>query len=94
MNSLDTLAGISFGGFLLMVAVKGNTPAMFELAKRDKSFLQWAIAVGILMYLYKVPELKGIVSMLILLAFVGLGLIAGDNIIKSGRSFWNSLGSN
>lgn len=94
MNAMDTLAGISFGFYLLMVAVKGNTKAMLELANRDKGFLQWAIALGILWYLYDIPELRGVVSMLILAAFIGLGLIAGDNIIKQGSAFFNSLGGN
>lgn len=94
MNSaLDTLAGVSLGGFLLTVAIKGNTTALIDLAKRDRSFLQWAIAVGVLVYLYKQPALKGVASMLIVLAFVGLGLVSGDNIIKYGKSFWSSLGS-
>ena len=93
MNALDTLAGVSFGSYLLLVVVRGNTKQMIELANRDKSFLQWAIAVGVLMYLYKVPQLKGVVSMLIVLAFLGLGLIAGSNVIESTKDFWSSLRS-
>lgn len=94
MNAMDTLAGVSFGFYLLMVVIKGNSKAMVELAYRDRGFLQWAIALGILWYLYGIPELKGPVSMLILAAFIGLGLIAGDNIIKQGSAFFNSLGGN
>lgn len=93
MKALDTLAGVSFGIYILVIAVRGNTKDAIELAKRDKGFLQWAIALAILMYLYDVPELQGVVSMLILCAFIGLGLIAGDNIIKSTKEFWSQLGA-
>lgn len=93
MNALDTLAGVSLGFYILTVAVRGNVSEAIELANRDKSFLQWAIALAILMYLYDVPQLQGVASMLILCAFIGLGLIAGDNIIKSTKEFWSSLGA-
>lgn len=89
---LDTIAGITLGLFLLSVAVKGNTKKMIDLAKRDKAFMQWAIAVGILAYLHGIPELRSTVRMLIVLAFVGLGLSKQDSIKENGLKFWQSLG--
>lgn len=93
MSALDTLAGVALGGYLLTVAIRGNAKQMIDLAQRDKAFLQWAIALGILVYLYRMPELKGPISLLIAAAFIGLGLMAGDNIVKQGKEFWNSLGA-
>ena len=92
MNGLDSFAGIALGAFLLTVAVNGKTDTMLELAKRDKAFLQWAIALGILFYLYEIPELKGAMSMLILMAFIGLGITAGTQITENAKTFWNSIG--
>lgn len=92
MNAIDTLAGVAVGAFLLAVAVNGNSPELIELAKRDKAFLKWAIALGILMYLYSIPEIKGPVSLLIFAAFIGLGLTAGSNIAEQGKKFWSSFG--
>lgn len=94
MNIMDTLAGVSMGLYLLIVVVKGNTKDMLALASRDRGFLQWAIALGILWYLYSIPELRGPVSMLILAAFIGLGLMAGPNIIEQTKLFWSQLGGN
>lgn len=93
MNSLDTLAGVAIGCFLLAVAVRGNSSALIETAKHDRAFLKWAIAVGILMYLYGIPEIKGPIALLIFAAFLGLGLTAGDKIATNGKKFWQSLGA-
>ena len=92
MTFLDTLSGFLIGTFLLTVAVKGNSAALIEKATRDKAFLQWAIAVAILVYLYSIPELKKSMGMVIAAAFIGLGLVAGDRIISDGAKFWQSLG--
>lgn len=89
---LDTLAGSFFGIFLLSVAVKGNAGDMITLAKRDKAFLQWAVAVGILVYLHGIPELQGAVRWLIVLAFVGLLLTKGDTIKQNVIDFWGQIG--
>lgn len=94
MNSIDTLSGVAFGAFLIAVASQGNASKLIDLAKRDKAFLQWAIALAILMYLYSIPELKGPMSALIATSFFGLALMAGDNIAKQGKIFWDSLGGN
>jgi hypothetical protein len=91
-DSLDVVSGIALGVFLLTVVVKGNSPKLVELALRDKGFLKWAIAVGILFYLKGVKQLDGPVTLLIAAAFIGLFLIAGDNIIPQAKSFWNSIG--
>lgn len=94
MSSLDLIAAVALGFFLVSIATKGNSSQLIELAKRDKGYLQWAIALGILVYLYKQPELSGVMGMLIFAAFIGLGLTAGPNIIQNGKAFWASLGSN
>lgn len=89
---LDTLAGVLFGLFLLSVATKGNTQQMIALAKRDKAFVQWAVAVGILIYLNGIPALSGPVKWLILLAFLGLGLTRGEAIKDNLGAFWAQIG--
>jgi hypothetical protein len=89
---LDTLAGIIIGVFLLTVASKGKTPEMVALAKRDKAFLQWALAVGILVYLRGIPALAEPVKWLIGLSFLGLFLGKYSDIEKNARIFWDSLG--
>jgi hypothetical protein len=89
---LDTLAGIVIGVFLLTVASKGKTSEMVALAKRDKAFLQWALAVGILVYLRGIPALAEPVKWLIGLAFLGLFLAKYPEIEKNARIFWDSLG--
>jgi hypothetical protein len=90
---LDTLAGIVIGVFLLTVASKGKTSEMIALAKRDKAFLQWALAVGILVYLRGFPALAGPVKWLIGMAFLGLFLSKYQDIEKNARTFWDSLGA-
>ena len=89
---LDTLSGVVIGLYLLSVVIKGNTGDMVKLAKRDKAFLQWAVAVGILMYLHGVPELRGPVRTIIVLAFFGLFLSKSEAIKENVGLFWNQLG--
>lgn len=91
MNSIDTLAGIVLGVFFLAVAVQGNSSKMIDLAKRDKSFLQWAIALGVLLYLHSIPELKGVMSMLIFISLVGLAITSLGPISQNAQAFWASL---
>jgi hypothetical protein len=93
MSFLDTIAGIILGAYLLAVAAQGNSGKLIDLAKRDKAFLQWAIAVGILMYLYSIPELKSNVGLIIAGSFIGLGIVKGPVIMDQGSKFWNSLGA-
>jgi hypothetical protein len=90
---LDTLAGIVIGVFLLTVASKGKTSEMVALAKRDKTFLQWALAVGILVYLRGIPALAEPVKWVIAMAFLGLFLNKYPEIVKNARTFWDSLGA-
>lgn len=93
MNSLDLIASLVIGSYLIGAVVRGNTGPLLELAKRDKAFLKWAIAVAALYYLYGIPELQGAASLLIFAAFLGMVLVNFTNI-KSGMStFWNSLGN-
>jgi RsiW-degrading membrane proteinase PrsW (M82 family) len=91
-DSLDVLSGVAIGVFLLAVVVKGNSKKLVALAEEDKSFLPWAIAVGILFYLRGVPELKGPVTELIGAAFIGLFLLGSSTIIPQVKSFWQSIG--
>lgn len=90
---LDTLAGLLIGAFLLTVAVRGNSGKLVDLAKRDHAFLQWAIAVGVLYYLYNVPQLHDVMGWLIVLAFLGLFLTSGPKIAEQATNFWHSLGA-
>lgn len=92
MNSLDLIAALTIGSYLITAVVKGRTSELMRLAARDKAFIKWAIAVAALYYLYGIPELQGAASLLIFAAFLGMLLINFENI-KSGMStFWNTLG--
>jgi hypothetical protein len=92
-DSLDVVSGIALGVFLLTVVVKGNSPKLVELALRDKGFVKWAIAIGILFYLRDIPEMKGPVTLLIAAAFIGLFLLTGSQIAAQASTFWESLGA-
>ena len=70
MNTLDLIASIVIGAYLIGVVVKGNTKNLLTLAKRDRAFLKWAVALAILWYLYGIPELRGPVSLLIFAAIL------------------------
>lgn len=93
MSALDTIAGIALGGFLVSVAINGNSAALIEQAKKDKDFLKWAIAVGVLTYAYKIPSMAEPVTLVIFIAFLALFLRNGEKIAVEMSSFWNSLGS-
>lgn len=91
MSALDTIAGIALGGFLVTVAVKGNTPQFIALAKRDKSFLKWAVSVAFLAYLYNIPGMAEPVTLIIFIAFLALFLENGTKITQAASNFWTSL---
>lgn len=91
MSALDTLAAVAVGGFLIVVAVNGNTEDMIKLAKQDRGFIKWAAAVGIALYAYKIPEARGIVTLIVSAAFLGLFLQNGTKISEQASAFWNSL---
>lgn len=91
---LDTLSGVLIGLYLLSVAVKGNTTDLIAQAKKDKAFLQWGVAVAILVYLHGIPEFKGPVRTIIIIAFFGLFLSQSENIQKNVGLFWKQLGGN
>lgn len=91
-DSLDLIAGGAVGVFLLVVVVRGNSSQLVTLAERDKGFLKWAIALGILFWLRGIKLLSGPLTELIAAALIGLFLIAGDKIIPQVKSFWQSIG--
>lgn len=91
-DSLDVVSGIAVGVFLLAVVVKGNSSQLVELAEQDKSFLPWAIAVGILFYLKGIKVLQGPLTEIIAAAFIGLFLLSGANIATQAKTFWQSIG--
>lgn len=91
MNTLDLIASLVIGAYLIGVVVKGNTQKLLSLAKRDKAFLKWAIALAILWYLYNVPELKGPVGLLIFAALLAF-FMGNLTAIQGGVSvLWNNL---
>lgn len=93
MSALDTIAGIAVGGFLISVAVNGNSAAMIAQAKKDKAFLRWAIAVGVLSYAYKFPGMAEPVTLVIFIAFLALFIKNGDKIATGMSDFWQTLGA-
>lgn len=91
MNGLDTTAGIILGAYLIAVAVNGNSGLLLTYAQRDKAFLAWAVAVGVIYYLHTIPELKGPVSILIAMAFVGFGINAGVKFQDNIKNIWATI---
>lgn len=91
MSALDTIAGIVIGGFLVAVAVNGNSQALIDQAKKDKAFLKWGVAVGIAFYLYKLPGMAEPVTMIIFAAFLALFLQNGTKIAEQANIFWASM---
>lgn len=65
MNALDLLAGLFAGGYMVGVVMRGKTPELMALAKRDSGFLKWAAALAVLFYLRSLPDLTGIADSLI-----------------------------
>lgn len=92
MNALDTLSGIAVGGFLITIAVRGNAPELVEQAKKDRGFIKWAVAVGILSYVYGIPGMSEPVAMIIFIAFLALFLKNGTKIANQASQFWSVLG--
>lgn len=91
MSALDTIAGVAVGGYLISVAINGNSQKLINQAKADKAFLKWAVAVGIALYLYKLPGMSEPVTMIIAAAFIALFLKNGTKIATQASDFWNSL---
>lgn len=91
MSMLDTIAGVTIGGYLIAVSVNGNSEKLIAQAKADKAFLKWALAVGIALYAYKIPGLKGPVTYVIAAAFLALFLKNGTKISAQSSAFWASL---
>lgn len=91
MSALDTIAGVAVGGYLIAVAVNGNSQALISQANKDRGFLKWAIAVGILTYAYKMPGMSEPVTLIIGIAFLALFLQNGNKITTEATRFWNTL---
>lgn len=93
MNALDLLSSLVIGSFLITVVVRGNTKDLIDRAKEDKAFLKWAIAVGILYYMYSIPELKTTVGLIIFAAFIAFFMLNLNNIKSNASSIWTTLGT-
>jgi hypothetical protein len=91
VKAFDFLATILVGLFLIMVVVRGNTQAMFELAKRDREVVKWGIALGALFYIREFPQAKGPVDLLITGTFMALFLLHYEKIESSIKQVWNSF---
>lgn len=91
MASLDTIAGLAVGGFLVSVALHGNSDALIAQAKKDRAFIKWAIAVGIAAYAYKLPGAAAPVTLIITAAFLAMFLKNGTQIAEQADLFWKSL---
>jgi len=92
MSALDTIAAIGVGTYLISVAFQGNGEKLIDTLQEDKAFVKWALAVGIALYAYKIPEARGIVTLIITAAFIGLFLQQGTKISENASAIWNSLG--
>lgn len=94
MSALDTVASLTVGGYLIAVAVNGNSDKLIAQAKANKGFIKWALAVGIALYAYKIPGMSEPVTLIIFMAFLGLFIKNGSKIVNQTESFWNSLNGN
>jgi len=94
MNNLDLLASVGVGTFLIVAVARGreNTEKMISLAKRDASFIKWAIALAVLIYLRQNKTFGELGNMLIFAAFLGIGLNAGSKISAGISQLWKKLG--
>lgn len=92
MSALDTIASIAAGGYVLTVAINGNASNMVDLAKRDKAFLKWLIALAVLWYIYKTKMFGKEMALILMMVFVGLFISAGANITDGFKNFWKYLG--
>jgi len=93
MNNTDAVAGIFFGLFLVATVMHGNSGVLVKYAKRDVAFVKWAIAIALLILIRNNSgNDRSLVNLLIIGAFVALGLNAGPSIAKNASAFWQSLG--
>lgn len=92
MSALDSIAGVAIGGYLVSVAMNGNSQALLAQMKKDKAFLKWAIAVGVLAYAYNMPNMGEPVAIIIFIAFLALFLQNGTKISTQASKFWSLLG--
>jgi hypothetical protein len=91
VSALDTIAGVAVGGYLIAVAVNGNSQLLIDQAIADRGFIKWAVAVGIALYMYKIPGMAEPVTMIIVAAFLALFLKNGTKIAEQATAFWDSL---
>jgi hypothetical protein len=88
MKYLDAIAGVSFGIFVLIIALQGKATDAYILAKRDWDFVLWAGAIALLaasrQYVGKLAD------SLILAAFAGFFLLNMPKISQSFRSLQSS----
>ena len=91
VNQIDAMAGLLVGAFLLAIALKGKSHDMIALAEQDKSFLKFAFAIAILVWLLSVQSLHPMVAMLIFAALVGLMINKGDSIVSNTKALWAKL---
>lgn len=92
MSALDTIATLGAGAYILTVAVNGNAGKMVDLAKRDKAFLKWLIALAILWYMYNTEILGKEMTLILTMVFVGLFITSGAKITEGFAEFWKFLG--
>lgn len=93
MNSVDSLAGILVGAYLIAVVVNGNSKKLIEISRKDAAFWKWAIAFSVLVYLYNIPEISGPMAYIIALAFLGLFLSNIDPLQKGFADLWSQFGA-
>lgn len=91
MNSLDLIAGLIIGGFMVGAVSRGKTADLIELAKRDAGFLKWAIALAALFYIRELPDVSGIANGLIAAALIGFLLANITTIADNASQVWDSL---
>lgn len=92
MSALDSIAGVTIGGYLVAVAINGNSQDLLAQMKKDKAFLKWAIAVGVLGYAYSLPDMAEPIAIIIFMAFLALFLENGTKISAQADKFWSLLG--
>lgn len=85
---LDGLSFLIVGSYLGVVLYRGNAKPLFLLLKDDVAFVEFALALASLGWMYKSPTLHPIGRGLIISSFVLIGL----RLIHSQSSLLSAIG--
>lgn len=81
-GTIDSLAALALLIYVVVVVLRGNGKALMERLSRETGFAEFALALFILSQIAKIPELKPLVSPVIVLAcvIVAMRIAEGSNV--------------